>query len=160
MEIQKLRLKHGWSQQQLADASGLSVRTVQRLEGGHTASLETTKCLAAVFGVDIETVQPGAVMTESTDPKPLSPPTPSLLDAAARDAFAHVKRIRKFWIHVLQYVVPQGLGQSISWWTQNTFGSSAFQYSGQSGWPCTEFTYLLSPIFLAAIGSAAWSSVE
>lgn len=30
--IQKLRLQHGWSQQQLADLSGLSVRTIQRLE--------------------------------------------------------------------------------------------------------------------------------
>ncbi|MFN6100724.1 MAG: helix-turn-helix domain-containing protein [Burkholderiales bacterium] len=30
--IQKLRLQRGWSQQQLADLSGLSVRTIQRLE--------------------------------------------------------------------------------------------------------------------------------
>ena len=32
MHVQKLRLKKGWSQQQLADFSGLSVRTVQRIE--------------------------------------------------------------------------------------------------------------------------------
>ena len=32
MLIQKLRLQRGWSQQQQADLSGLSVRTIQRLE--------------------------------------------------------------------------------------------------------------------------------
>ena len=32
MLIQKLRLQHGWSQQQLADLSGLSMRTIQRLQ--------------------------------------------------------------------------------------------------------------------------------
>src|SRR5205814_6188705 len=52
MLIQKLRLKRGWSQQQLADASGLSVRTIQRIENGAAASTESLKCLAAVFEVD------------------------------------------------------------------------------------------------------------
>jgi transcriptional regulator with XRE-family HTH domain len=33
MLIQKLRLQRGWSQEQLAELSGLSVRTIQRLEG-------------------------------------------------------------------------------------------------------------------------------
>ena len=37
MYVQKLRLKKGWSQQQLADFSGLSVRTVQRIEAGQPA---------------------------------------------------------------------------------------------------------------------------
>lgn len=32
MLIQKLRLQRGWSQEQLADLSGLSVHTIQRLE--------------------------------------------------------------------------------------------------------------------------------
>jgi transcriptional regulator with XRE-family HTH domain len=34
MLIQKLRLQRGWSQEQLAELSGLSVRTIQRLERG------------------------------------------------------------------------------------------------------------------------------
>ena len=37
MQVQKLRLIKGWSQQQLADFSGLSVRTVQRIEAGQPA---------------------------------------------------------------------------------------------------------------------------
>jgi transcriptional regulator with XRE-family HTH domain len=32
MIVQKMRLQHGWSQQQLADPSGLSVRTIQPIE--------------------------------------------------------------------------------------------------------------------------------
>ena len=36
MLIQKLRLQRGWSQEQLAVLSGLSVRTIQRLERGKT----------------------------------------------------------------------------------------------------------------------------
>ena len=57
MLIQKLRLQRGWSQQQLADLSGLSVRTIQRLEQGQVASTESLKSLAAVFEIDFSTLQ-------------------------------------------------------------------------------------------------------
>ena len=56
MLIQKLRLKRGWSQQQLAEAAGLSARTIQRVEAGHPASIETLKSIAAVFEVDFSTL--------------------------------------------------------------------------------------------------------
>jgi transcriptional regulator with XRE-family HTH domain len=36
MTLQKLRIQKGWSQEQLADLSGSSVRTIQRIERGHT----------------------------------------------------------------------------------------------------------------------------
>ena len=50
-KIQKLRAIKCWSQDELASASGLSVRTIQRVEKNGTASLETTKALASVFDV-------------------------------------------------------------------------------------------------------------
>ena len=50
-KILKLRSIKCWSQEELASASGLSVRTIQRVEKSGTASLETTKALAAVFDV-------------------------------------------------------------------------------------------------------------
>ena len=50
-KIQKLRAIKCWSQDELATASGLSVRTIQRVEKNGTASLETTKALASVFVV-------------------------------------------------------------------------------------------------------------
>ena len=51
--IKRLRERKNWSQEQLAIMSGLSVRTIQRIESGNKASLESLKSLAAVFEVDI-----------------------------------------------------------------------------------------------------------
>ena len=53
MIVRKLRLQRGWSQEQLAQMSGLSVRTIQRIERGKKAGLESLKSLAAVFEVDL-----------------------------------------------------------------------------------------------------------
>lgn len=57
MIIKKLREQKQWSQEQLATLSGLSIRTIQRIESGNRASLESLKSLAAVFETDIETLQ-------------------------------------------------------------------------------------------------------
>lgn len=46
-----LRLERGWTQEKLADASGLGVRTIQRIEAGKDASLETISLIADTFGV-------------------------------------------------------------------------------------------------------------
>lgn len=57
MVIKKLREKKQWSQEQLATLSGISIRTIQRIESGNRASLESLKSLAAVFETNIETLQ-------------------------------------------------------------------------------------------------------
>ena len=49
--IRKYRADHLWSQDQLAQVSGLSLRTIQRLEARGSASQETIKAMAAVFEV-------------------------------------------------------------------------------------------------------------
>ena len=46
------RLKRAWTQDQLARVSGLSHRTIQRVEKEATGSLETKKALAATFEID------------------------------------------------------------------------------------------------------------
>ncbi len=53
-DIKKLRLERHWSQEQLAEMSGLSIRTIQRIENGENAGLESLKSLAAVFETTIE----------------------------------------------------------------------------------------------------------
>ena len=52
-EIKKMRLERHWSQEQLAEMSGLSIRTIQRIENGGNAGLESLKSLAAVFEINI-----------------------------------------------------------------------------------------------------------
>lgn len=56
MILKQLRIGRHLSQDQLAEMSGLNVRTIQRIESGQNASLETLKCLAAALDVDIETL--------------------------------------------------------------------------------------------------------
>ena len=57
MIVKKLRLQKSWSQEQLSQFSGLSVRTIQRVERGHQASVESLKSLAAVFQININELQ-------------------------------------------------------------------------------------------------------
>jgi transcriptional regulator with XRE-family HTH domain len=52
-DIKKMRLERHWSQDQLAEMSGLSLRTIQRIENGQNAGLESLKSLAAVFEINI-----------------------------------------------------------------------------------------------------------
>ena len=52
-DIKKMRLERHWSQDQLAEMSGLSIRTIQRIENGGNAGLESLKSLAAVFEINI-----------------------------------------------------------------------------------------------------------
>jgi transcriptional regulator with XRE-family HTH domain len=47
--LRSLREQRGWSQEQLADVSGLSARTIQRVEATGAASLETRMALAAAL---------------------------------------------------------------------------------------------------------------
>ena len=53
-DIKKKRLERHWSQAQMAEISGLSIRTIQRIENGENAGLESLKALAAVFETNIE----------------------------------------------------------------------------------------------------------
>lgn len=52
--VKVLRKNLGWSQEQLAKASGLSLRTIQRVESEGKASLETKVCLAATLKTNLE----------------------------------------------------------------------------------------------------------
>ncbi len=96
MLIQKLRLKRGWSQQQLAEASGLSARTIQRIEAGQTPSIETLKSIAAVFEVDFSTFLPETQMAT----------TAAIHDEKQEaEAFDYVRRLRRFYVHCFRYVL-------------------------------------------------------
>ncbi len=54
--LKACRLEKGWSQSTLSKMSGLSLRTIQRVESGSPASLETANSLAATF--DLKSITP------------------------------------------------------------------------------------------------------
>lgn len=94
MLIQKLRLQRGWSQEQLAEVSGLSVRTVQRLERGQPGSLESMNALAAVFEIDLDRLKEPTMDTPRTN----LPPDEAL-------ALAHVRKVKAFYVNLTSYLV-------------------------------------------------------
>lgn len=75
--IRRERMRRGWTQQQLAEISGLSLRTVQRVEGQGSASQETISSLAAVLEVPRD------------DILPLDPASPNFQRAAHRQTLVN-----------------------------------------------------------------------
>lgn len=53
-KIKELRNKKLWSQEELAAASNLSLRTIQRIEKDGISSIESLKALASVLEVKTE----------------------------------------------------------------------------------------------------------
>ena len=48
-----LRNRRSWSQEELATAAGLNLRTIQRIESDGVASLQSRKALASAFDMDV-----------------------------------------------------------------------------------------------------------
>ena len=115
MLVQKLRLQRGWSQQQLAELSGLNVRTIQRIEKGQEPSVESLKSLAAVFNLDFSTLKEQGmdnVISETQSAEEIL-------------AFKQVRKLKGFYIHLAQYVLVVALLAVINalttpnhWWVQ------------------------------------------
>ena len=98
MIVRKLRLQRGWSQEQLAEMSGLSVRTIQRIERGRTPGLESLASLAAVFDVPVtELRQEDDIMTEAK--------TPSRISGEEERAIEYVRDLKGFYSHLTSYVL-------------------------------------------------------
>ncbi len=62
--IRALRSTKAWSQEELALAADVGVRTVQRVESGETPSPETLKALAAALDVDVAALKTGLTQVE------------------------------------------------------------------------------------------------
>ncbi len=57
MLIKKLRQDQGLSQEQLAEATQLSLRTIQRLEAGHRVSYASLRALATQFAINVDLLE-------------------------------------------------------------------------------------------------------
>lgn len=64
MILKELRISRHLSQEQLALMSGLNVRTIQRIESGHNASLESMKSLASALDTDVDTLNRESFMID------------------------------------------------------------------------------------------------
>jgi len=94
MIVRKLRLQRGWSQEQLAHMSGLSIRTIQRIERGHKAGLESIKSIAAVFEVDYSNLAPENEM------KPIE-----TITSEEQMALEYVRELKGFYTHLGSYFI-------------------------------------------------------
>lgn len=118
-KIRRWRDERCWSQEHLADAAGIGLRTVQRIENGDKASRESVMALAAAFNVD--------AIALTVDPK--SEAAKMVREEKAKGAAA--LRL-SFWIHLASYVfgviifigISLGIGGDtfvmkwpLIWWT-------------------------------------------
>jgi len=56
-QVRELRKARAWSQDELAMAAGLNLRTIQRIEKEATASLQSVKALASTFGIEVRDLE-------------------------------------------------------------------------------------------------------
>ena len=122
MIVRKLRLRNGWSQDQLAELADVSVRTIQRVERGHKPGLETAKALAAVFGVDVITfLTEHETMISTEHEKPAT--NSEHLEPDEAEALEYAKGVKDFLSGVVAYVVlvavffaVKGFSEPVLWW--------------------------------------------
>ncbi|RBP47113.1 helix-turn-helix domain-containing protein [Arenicella xantha] len=127
MIVRKLRLQRGWSQEHLATLTDLNVRTIQRIERGQPASLESRKSLAAVFAVDLATfdsepleteangttIQPktneATMQSESIQPNLTQAEPIPTVSKDEKHAIQYVKGLKEFYSHAFMFVFFAGV---------------------------------------------------
>ena len=105
MIIRKLRLQKGWTQADLAQFSGLNVRTIQRAERADGVSLETVKCLSAVFEIPFEQLREELQMTATRHDNEDKIYAVSDEEKAVLE---QVREIKGFYEHVVLFVCIGG----------------------------------------------------
>jgi len=125
MTIQIRRTQLGWTQEQLADHAGVSIRTVQRIENGSKATLETLKCLAATFDVSIaeltreQAMQSNPLVNEQSKDR-------DILEEQALEYVASLKIFHMNWITALVVIpclaVLNYFVSPSSWWVTAVIG--------------------------------------
>lgn len=109
--VKKFRLQKCWSQEQLAEVTGLSVRTIQRLEKGQPASMESLKALASVFEIDANDLQQEHAMnTQQSTPADLTADPAGVgsrrwITREEEQAIEHVEHVKGFYVHLLIFLV-------------------------------------------------------
>jgi len=121
--IIELRQAQGWTQERLATESGVGVRTVQRLEAGEDASLETLSLVAEALRVpvrDLFSVIDDADLTSRVDS----------LEARASEQQTARDRTTRAWLllfvglgvvlTLVAFTIPNGLALFLAYWLGGT----------------------------------------
>jgi transcriptional regulator with XRE-family HTH domain len=112
MDLRELRKEKGWSQGDLSNFTGLSVRTIHRIENGHgTPSAESAKALAAVFDLPFADFLPPAKESTPLGQKEREQqasnanPSPELVSTFASSWRAWVPYIAASFVAVSAYLI-------------------------------------------------------
>lgn len=106
--LRELRTARQWSQEQLAQLSGLNLRTIQRLESGAKISTESLRALAAVFEVPADSLL-------QVDPVPGQPALKAMREGILRGLdFSGTTPRPDFWWFVLAVVMVLALARLLA----------------------------------------------
>ncbi|MBV7434845.1 helix-turn-helix domain-containing protein [Cardiobacteriaceae bacterium TAE3-ERU3] len=106
-KVKAMREANGWSQEQLAEMAGLSTRTIQRIENGQRAGLESWKSLAAVFETTIRDLQGENDMNTTVE-------NTRLAEEETR-ALQEVRRLRGWYIGLMRYAAVMLFLLVVNW---------------------------------------------
>ena len=112
MIVRKLRLKRGWSQEQLASLTGLNIRTIQRIEHGQTPSLESKKSFASVFEVELATFdedkpfenESGQSSNNANKEVAMQELNTEVISKEEEYVMKYVEGIKSFYSHLMVYI--------------------------------------------------------
>jgi transcriptional regulator with XRE-family HTH domain len=97
-KIKQMRAQKCWSQLQLSEMAGISLRTLQRVEAKSVASQETIKSIASVLEIDCELLLP------VSDPLRTDEQVSAITSNDAEQALWLKQQRRKFFIHIVKVI--------------------------------------------------------
>lgn len=65
--VKQVRTQKGWSQEEFAGMSGVSPRTLQRIEAGEKANAETLRAIATVLNMDVTELLPLNILVQDEE---------------------------------------------------------------------------------------------
>ncbi len=97
--------------------AGVSARTIQRIETGQRASLESLKCLAAVFETSVSELVQEQTMTNTASHFS----SPAMQEEAEKQAIAYVQNVKAFHLHWISFLVIMPLLYVLNRWLSPEF---------------------------------------
>lgn len=164
MSIKKLRQKKNLSQEELAETTGLSLRTIQRVESGESVSTTSWKTLASYFGMSIEALQENNLIVDPAADQGLSQQRLAHHRAAQLIIFIVV-----FFVAVSQWLAyyaslspgnsPADLWTILSYVSQIAIAAAVFAYLFNHAKITFVWSYYATTaaFFIVAIGIDIWT---